>query len=203
MGGRLNVVVAGVGGQGVITAAVLIATAALEAGYEALVAETHGLSQRGGTVVVHVRLGKEVEAPLVARGMADTLIALEPLEAARYSYYLRRGGILVANTYMVPPPIPGVSVPTLEELANALHSLRARVYLVDATRRALELGSARAANTYILGFALAVGAFHDMLELRHFEEAIRSFGRDVDVNLKALKSGYEEGLIAAEQGSRK
>jgi len=82
--GRLNVVMVGVGGQGLVTAAKVLADAAIDSGTKALVAETHGLSQRGGAVEVHVRLG-DVYAPLVPRGRADVLLAFEIIEAARGS----------------------------------------------------------------------------------------------------------------------
>ncbi len=195
---RLNIVLTGIGGQGVITAAVLVAEAALRSGLEAVVAETHGLSQRGGTVIVHVRVGERVDAPLIPLGGADLVIALEPLEALRYIGYARQGATIVVNTYVIPPPLPNINVPEVGEVVEALSKLPVKLYTVNATRKAIELGDARAANTYLIGFAAGVGGFADLLSLEDLENAVRAFGRNVEVNLRALHQGYEDGRRALE-----
>ncbi len=185
-------VLTGVGGQGIITMATLLANAALNAGHEALVAETHGLSQRGGTVIVHVRMGHSVYSPLVPRGAADVLIALEPLEALRYIDYLSDSGVLVVNTYSIPPPLPGVKPPKPEEVVEALKISGVRVYAVNATSKAIEIGDARTANTYLLGYVLGLGGFQGIISLEDFEEAIRRLGRLVEKNIEALHQGYSD-----------
>ncbi len=189
----LNIVVTGIGGQGVITTSVILANAALHAGLDALVAETHGLSQRGGTVIVHVKVGERVEAPLIPKGGADLVLALEPLEALRYADYLSPSGLMVVNTYIIPPPLPGVEPPPVEKVVEELRRSGARVYPVDATRKAIELGDARAANTYIVGYALGLNGFQGLITPEDVEAAIRLFGRNVEVNLRALHAGIEDG----------
>ncbi len=189
----VDIVLTGVGGQGIITLATLIANAALEAGLDAVVAETHGLSQRGGTVIVHVRIGERVEAPLVPRGGADLLIALEPLEALRYIDYLKPNGVLLINKYLIPPPLPGIEVPSAEEVVEKIRgeveARGGRVVAVNATRKAVDLGDARVANTYLLGVALGLNAFKDVLGVEHVERALRGIGKLVDKNIEALRTG--------------
>lgn len=185
----LNLVVVGVGGQGLITLSTIIAEAAMRRGYGALVAETHGLSQRGGTVVVHVRLG-EVDAPLIPEASADAMLAMELIEAARYRRYLRPGAVVVANDYVVPPPLPGVEAPSRDRLVEMLRERAGRVELVDATARALRLGDSRTANIVLLGKALASGVLAPYVDFEAAAEVIgERFPKARDVNLQALRMG--------------
>ncbi len=194
----VDIVLTGVGGQGIITMATLLANAALEAGKNAIVAETHGLSQRGGTVIVHVRLGDGIEAPLVPRGGADMLIALEPFEALRYIEYLKEGGTVIVNTYTIPPPLPGLTLPKTEEVVEAIRreveAKGGRVIAVNATEKAIKIGDARVANTYLIGLALGTGVFGDILRREDVEKAVRSIGKLVDKNLEALLMGIRDAL---------
>ena len=185
----LNLVVTGVGGQGLITLSSILARAALRCGIDALVAETHGLSQRGGTVIVHVRLG-DVDAPLVPPGRADAILAMELIEAVRYLDYLRPGGTVVLNNYLLPPPLPGVEVPPASKLLSAIRERAGRVVSVPATKKALELGDARVANMVLLGAALEAGVFNGFIDAATVEEAIReSWPKAAETNLAALHAG--------------
>jgi len=187
----LNLVVAGVGGQGLITLSTIIAEAAIIKGHDAIVAETHGLSQRGGTVTVHVRLGG-VEAPLVPPGAADAMLAMELIEAVRHTPYLAQGAAVAANDYLVPPPLPDVEPQPREELINTLKRRAARTVLVPATREALRLGDARTANMVLLGAALAAGILAPYVDMEATEKAIyRRLGKAAELNIKALRRGVE------------
>ncbi|BES80667.1 indolepyruvate oxidoreductase subunit beta [Pyrodictium abyssi] len=189
MARALNLVVTGVGGQGLITLSSIVARAALRRGVDALVAETHGLSQRGGTVIVHVRLG-DVDAPLVPPGGADAILAMELIEAVRYLGYLRPGGTVVLNDYLVPPPLPGIETPSASSLLDAIRRRAGRIVIVPATRKALELGDARVANMVLLGAALEAGVFNGFIDAAAVEEAIReSWPKAAEVNLAALRAG--------------
>jgi indolepyruvate ferredoxin oxidoreductase beta subunit len=182
-----NIVVTGVGGQGQLTLARILAEAALRQGMGALVAETHGLSQRGGTVVVHVRLGA-AEAPLIPPGTADLLLAMELIEAARQSRFLRSGAAAVVNDYVVEPPLPGVEAPPREKLLGIVSSRAGRLLVVEATKEALRLGEPRAANMVLLGAALGAGLLP--LERGSVEEAVKAvLGAAAGVNLEALGRG--------------
>ncbi len=191
----VNVVLAGVGGQGIITMASVLADAAIREGHNALVAETHGLSQRGGTVIVHVRLG-DAEAPLIPRGGGDLMLALDAIEAVRYAGYLRRGAPVVVDKRVTPPPLPNIRVPSLGELLDALSRASVRLYPVAAVETAVLMGNPRAANMYMLGYGLAVHGYGGLVTLKALEEAVRERVRDPESNIRVLRRGYEDGLAA-------
>ncbi len=187
---ELNVVITGVGGQGLITLASIIANASAFKGINALVAETHGLSQRGGTVIVHVRLG-DVEAPLIPPRGADVMLAMELLEALRYKYYLKEGGSIVANDYIIPPPLPDVNVPTKESILEKLGD----VNLIDATELALKLGDVRVANVILLGKALSLGLFDGFIDVDDVLKALElMWPKAFKINKIALEVGLEDAL---------
>jgi Pyruvate/2-oxoacid:ferredoxin oxidoreductase gamma subunit len=98
-----NVILAGVGGQGVILASELLAMAAVHVGHDTKQTEVHGIAQRGGSVHSHVRFGGRVYSPLIKPGEADVLIATEKLEGLRFAHYVREGGVIVMNSYELPP----------------------------------------------------------------------------------------------------
>ena len=92
-----NILLSGVGGQGTITAAKLLTTGLMEAGYDVKMSEIHGMSQRGGTVLSQVRYGDDVQSPVIERGTADIIVAFEEMEAMRYLDYLKKGGMPAAG----------------------------------------------------------------------------------------------------------
>lgn len=187
--GRLNLVVVGVGGQGVLTLANVIAQAAVKSGVKVLVAETHGMSQRGGSVIVHVRLG-DVYSPLVPRGGADALVSLELIEASRYLTYVRRGGLVVAGSRVLRPPLPGVRPPSKDELVAYIKSSGVKFCEVDSVRLAKGAGSARSENMVLLGAVLATGVLNGYVRLDDVVEVVRRM-RSPDVNVRALLLGYK------------
>ncbi|MCE4616952.1 MAG: 2-oxoacid:acceptor oxidoreductase family protein [Aeropyrum sp.] len=193
----LNVVVVGVGGMGVVTLARVIAESYARKGGNALVAETHGLSQRGGSVVVHVRLG-DVEAPLIPRGGGDLMLALEALEALRYVELVRRGGVAVVARRVQPPPLPRVEVPSMAEVLDALASSGLRLYDVDAYGQAVALGAASSANIYLLGYALGLGLLDGYLSVNDVEEIVSSMLDGHGRNLEVFKAGFRDGSIIAQ-----
>jgi len=147
----LNIVIVGVGGQGLLSMAQLIGWASVESGTNVLVAETHGLSQRGGSVIVHVRLG-DASSPLIPVGRGNIMLALELLEAARYVNYMRNDGVAVVNKKLIKPNIPGVRVEREENVINTLKGTVKNTYFIDASTKALEEGNPVGANMVILGF---------------------------------------------------
>ena len=153
---KINLLITGVGGQGVILASDLISEAALAADYDVKKTDTIGMAQRGGSVTSHVRIAPEVWSPLIKEGEVDILIAFEKLEAARWYYFLRRGGIAIINDQELPPlsvSLGNEQYPGDEEITKILKRRTDRVYLVDGVGQARELGNVRTLNIFMLGCA--------------------------------------------------
>lgn len=148
-----NVLMAGVGGQGVLLASEALALAALSAGLSVKQSEVHGVAQRGGSVVSHVRFGERVHSPLVRSGTAHVLYASERLEAIRYAHALRPGGAVVMDNRAIRPiRLPGAPETAYpEDVAGFLRSKGYEVVVVDAVDTAVALGDKRCANVVLLG----------------------------------------------------
>ncbi len=153
---KLDMLITGAGGQGVILASDIIGEAAIAAGYDVKKTDTLGMAQRGGSVVSHVRIAPQVWSPLIKKGEVDILLALEKLEAARWGYYLRPGGIAIVNNHALPPLSVCLGYeryPGDKEIAAILKQRTDRVYFIDGTSRAGELGNIRTLNIFMLGCA--------------------------------------------------
>lgn len=146
-----NVLVAGVGGQGVILSSELLALAAMADGRDVKQGEFHGVAQRGGAVFSHVRFGDRVHSPLAPRGQVDFLLALERLEALRYAHFVKPGGTLLVNDHQVEPVRMGDDRPYPVEGNDFLRKKGYGVVVVKATEKAIELGNYRVANVILLG----------------------------------------------------
>lgn len=193
-----NVLLTGVGGQGTVLAAKVLAQAAQAKGWQVRTAETIGMAQRGGSVVSHVRMGdngEEVIAPLVAKGTADMIIAFEPAEAARVLPYLAPDGVMVSATTSIQPITAALSsepylakatVTSLEKRLNVRAGEPARFVLVDDEAVLSQMGNRKALNTVLLAFALKTG--HLPLSLDDLRDAIRACvkPRFVELNLAAI-----------------
>jgi indolepyruvate ferredoxin oxidoreductase beta subunit len=144
---------AGVGGQGVLIASEVLALAALAEGLRAKQSEVHGVAQRGGSVVSHVRFGPQVHSPLIRCGEVDTLCAAEKLEALRYAHYVKPRGTFVVNDHVIRPiGMPGEAErPYPEDVIGFLRKKGYEVLLVPAISEAVSLGDKRCANVVLLG----------------------------------------------------
>ncbi len=189
-----GLILAGVGGQGVILASMIVADALVRAGYDVKQSEVHGMAQRGGSVFSHIRWGPEVHSPLVGRGSAEVLAAFEWAEAIRSVGYVREGGAVVADLRTIVPPGACQDRRTWREGYPEVDpelflERRVKSRLIDAAATAAELGNVRAANSVILG---AVAAFLDV-DLRHWTDAIATLvpPGTVEVNLAAFRAGTE------------
>jgi len=147
-----NILLAGVGGQGVILAAYVLGEAALAEGYDVKQNDVVGMSQRGGSVVSHLRFGTKVSSPLVATGAADLMLSFEIVEALRYLHWLRPGGLLVYNTLRInPAPVAAGLVPYPTDVADRIAATWDNVRPIDANAIATQAGNVRAANMVLLG----------------------------------------------------
>jgi indolepyruvate ferredoxin oxidoreductase beta subunit len=154
-----NFIVAGVGGQGTILASDVIAQTGLHIGLDAKKSEVHGMSQRGGAVISHIRWGEQVASPLCEKGTADYLIAQEMLEGLRWIEFLRPGGTVVINRHHLPPTstVFGTSkYPSDEEITTVLNEMSDRILMVDAMNVADQLGNRRVANSVLIGVLSSV-----------------------------------------------
>jgi len=151
---KQDVLMVGVGGQGIVLASDILGEVALAAGYDVKKTDTLGMAQRGGSVVSHVRLADKVWSPLIKEGEVDILVAFEKLEAARWSYYLRKGGAAIVNNQTTPPLSVSLGTqryPVDKEIEDTLRHRAKHFYFVDGTSQAKELGDIRALNVLMLG----------------------------------------------------
>ena len=187
-GKTTSVVFVGVGGQGILLASTIVARAAMIAGHQVKTNEVHGMAQRGGSVIAHVRYGTEVFSPTVPEGTADALGALEEIEALRYAHYAAPDGLAVVNaTSVIPVTVSSGAATYPEDVADRLKRAFPRLVYFDAGKKAEELGNIRAANIVLLG-ALSRGLD---LPQEAWEEAISASVKDKhrDLNLRAFKIG--------------
>jgi len=151
-----NVLIAGVGGQGVILVSELLALAALADGRDVKQGEFHGVAQRGGAVFSHVRFGDRVHSPLARRGEVDYLLALEKLEALRYAHFVKPGGTVILNDHKLEPVRMGDERPYPEEAVDFLAEKGFKVIVIEATQKAIELGNYKVTNVIVLGALAAL-----------------------------------------------
>ncbi|MGC8543067.1 MAG: indolepyruvate oxidoreductase subunit beta [Vulcanisaeta sp.] len=190
---KLNIYLAGVGGQGLVTFATILGDAAIRAGYKALIAETHGLSQRGGSIDVHVRIG-DVDAPLVPKGGADVVVAFEMLEAFRAINYANENTVFIVNRRLIRPPATRQKIPSVEDLENMLRSSIKNIYVVNAYDDAIRLGNVIYENMVILGALYSIMKLGNYIPQSIIEESIKTnIKRDTDKNLKAFAQGLKYG----------
>lgn len=152
---EVNVLMVGVGGQGVVLASDTMADIGMVNGYDVKKSDSLGMAQRGGSVVSHVRWGRQVFSPMIKKGEVDFLLGFEQLEAARWASYLKAGSVaIVADVVAIPVSVIGstLSYPTWGEMENILRWYTDQVFLLPATRISRELGDPRALNMVMLGF---------------------------------------------------
>ncbi|MBM4333841.1 MAG: indolepyruvate ferredoxin oxidoreductase [Deltaproteobacteria bacterium] len=191
-----NLIITGVGGQGNVLSSQLIGQAFVHKGYFTTIGETYGASQRGGSVMSHIRISlKKQLSPLIPRGKADVIAALEPVEALRVlTHYGNPETVAIVNTrpiYPVDVIAGNEEYPELAEIKKSLETLSRKVYYVPATDRAMEMGSA------ILGNMIMIGA---LLELKLLPLRIEEFRHTLSKNFNDKR--LETNLKALEEGSK-
>jgi indolepyruvate ferredoxin oxidoreductase, beta subunit len=190
---KIDFLVTGVGGQGVIVASDIIGEAAISAGYDVKKTDTLGMAQRGGSVISHLRLAEEVRSPLIREGEVDILLAFEKLEAARWGYYLSPKGIAILNNQAIPPLAVSIGkeqYPADEKVVEILKERTDRVFLVDGAERAKELGNLRTLNTFMLGCV----SIHTPIKPHFWKESISKNvpSKFLDINMIAFDLGRKE-----------
>jgi len=192
---ELNIVLAGVGGQGTLVAGKLLGFAAMKLGLDVKVSEVHGMSQRGGSVITYVRIGRKVYSPIIEAGTADYCLAFEELEGLRWSGLLKKGGTMIINSQKIRPlPVLMGKAEYPADIRKVLEDAaadNARIVEIDALALALSAGSAKAVNMVMLG-ALS---YISEIPLPIWEEAVMEVFSEkeklIPLNLQAFHFGRD------------
>lgn len=190
-----NIVITGVGGQGVLTAANILGWAALRAGYKVRLGEVHGMSQRFGSVISYVRFGEDVYGSMVPEGKADVMLSFEPVEALRYVNYLKEGGMVVVNTKPIVPVQVSMglaSYPSLNEIRKVFEEdFKAKWIGFNAEELAEKAGHVVTTNTVLIGALTQIPEFP--LDAEHVREVIKISvpPKAVEMNMKAFDLGIK------------
>ena len=189
-----NIVLAGVGGQGILLAAEIIGTAALKEGLNVRVSEIHGMAQRGGAVFSAVRIGGNVLAPTVLEGQADVLLGFEPLETLRNIKYASKKTLVVMSPEFVPPPelvVKSKRYLDIKEIVEKIRTFTEDVIVVETARLAQHAGSRVVRNVVLIGALMATHKLpvktESLLEALH-ELVLK---KHVEINVEAFKLGHE------------
>jgi indolepyruvate ferredoxin oxidoreductase beta subunit len=186
-----NIVICGVGGQGIILASNVLCSAAFLEGRDVKKSEVHGMAQRGGTVITHVRFGEKVFSPLIEEGRADFMLAFEKLEALRYIHYLKKRGVVLVNDTQIPPMSVLVGTASYPDTIERTLQTYGTTHFVEATTVARELNNIRTVNIILLGVLSKFLQFKQPSWEQAIKENIKA--KFVDLNITAFNRG--QGLM--------
>jgi len=183
-----SILVVGVGGQGTLLTARVLGHLLTSEGHDVKISEIHGMAQRGGSVVTHIRYGEKVYSPIIEPAGADIVIGFEKMEALRWLHYLKPNGKMIVNEQeILPMPVISGDAEYPKDIVPRLREACLNLYILDAVSVAEKLGNTRVFNTVILGvLARFMG-----IEMESWTEAIRHTVPDkfLDLNLKAFELG--------------
>ena len=188
---QTNILIVGVGGQGTLLASVLLGNLGLSKGYDVKLSEVHGMAQRGGSVVTHVKISEgTVSSPLIEEGDADVIIAFEELEAYRWLPYLKKGGTIYVNTQKIlPMPVIMGKAKYPEDIIMTLEKEAGQVKAIDGLGIAEECGTVKAVNVVLLGAASKDLPFSEKEWLKVIENNVKP--KFIDINKKAFEMGRQ------------
>ncbi|WP_058486140.1 indolepyruvate oxidoreductase subunit beta [Defluviitalea phaphyphila] len=184
-----NILIVGVGGQGTLLTSRIIGDVVINKGYDVKMSEVHGMAQRGGSVVTHVKYGDKVYSPLVEERGADVLLAFEKLEALRWIHYLKEDGIAIVNDQEINPmPVIIGAEEYPEDIIEKIKENCKNTYIVDALSIAKNLGNIKVLNTILLGIL----AKYLGLSVDEWKDAIERVvpSKTIELNKKAFLTGY-------------
>jgi indolepyruvate ferredoxin oxidoreductase beta subunit len=189
-----NIILAGVGGQGILTLAAIIDHAAMQSGLQIKQAEVHGMSQRGGDVQSHLRISDTtIYSDLIPLGKADLIVSLEPLEVLRYLPYLSENGIIITAT----EPVKNIAgYPEQEEILNQIRNSGYKHLFIDTVKTAREAGSLKTENVVMVGVVSKfIGIAKEQFE-SSLKEMFAAKGEDIiAMNRKAFNLGYDLAML--------
>ena len=191
-----NVSLVGVGGQGILLTADLLARTAAVAGMDVKKSEIHGMAQRGGSVISQVRFGTDVASPIIQEGMSDILVSFDKLEAVRWAHLLAKDGTaLVNDLYLVPVTVSSGQQPAVADLDVAVAKAHRRAVMIDAPALAKEVGNERTMNMVIAGALSVLTPFRESQWLKAMEELLSGpKAKLLEVNRKAFRLGREAAV---------
>lgn len=189
---QLNLLITGVGGQGIILASDIIGDVAISAGLDVKKTDTLGMAQRGGSVISHVKIARKVWSPLIKMGEVDLLLGFEKLEAVRWGAYIRRNGWAIINDFEVQPLSVSLGFskyPDREEIIKCIKQRTKNIKLVDAVESAKKLGDIRTVNMYMLGcltqfFNVDINIWHKCISLHVPQQFLNK-------NIEAFEAGRQ------------
>jgi indolepyruvate ferredoxin oxidoreductase beta subunit len=184
-----DILIVGVGGQGTLLASRVLGSLAQALGYDVKLSEVHGMAQRGGSVVTHVRFGDKVFAPVIDESSADIILAFEKLEALRWAGRLKKNGRMFIGTQEIAPmPVITGAEEYPADIEERIRALVPDAVFVDALQLAKEAGNAKAVNIVLIG----VLAQYMDIDKQAFLDAIRATvpQKTLDINLIAFEKGY-------------
>lgn len=186
----MNILISGVGGQGTLLTSKVLGKYALLSNQDCKLSEVHGMSQRGGSVTTHVRIGDKIYSPVIWEGAADMIIAFEVLEAARVKQFLKPNGILLVNDEnILPMPCISGGLPYPYELKDTMIKEIPNSYFINAEKIATEAGSAKATNIVMLGALCKLFDFDKDIMEKAIEACVPP--KFLELNKKAFQLGYE------------
>ncbi len=185
-----NILICGVGGQGILLAGEILSEAAMESGYDVKKSEVHGMAQRGGSVVSHVRYGEKIYSPLIPKGDANYLFSFERMETLRYLDYLKSDGAIIVNDQKISPTVVNIKEAYYPENVEELCRQRVDdVLFIPAIRIAEELGNIRTVNVIMLGALSRYLNLEETIWLKCIERGVPKKYRDV--NILAFERGRQ------------
>jgi len=182
-----NILLTGVGGQGILLASEVLSEVVLAAGLDVKKNEIHGMSQRGGSVVSHVRYGDKIYSSIIPEGEVDILFSFEMLETCRYLPLLRKDGRVIINTWKIAPPAVALGQQAYPENIVETISRRYQTTVVDGLELALAAGNSKTVNTVLLGALSQLLGFDQELWITALKKMVPA--RFLDINLKAFELG--------------
>jgi indolepyruvate ferredoxin oxidoreductase beta subunit len=199
MSDTTNILVVGIGGQGVMTAAEVLARTALQQGLDVKKTEVAGMAQRGGVVTSHVRFGEQVLSPAIPAGEADILLGFEPAEALRWLHYLRPGAVALVNRDRQPPPVVNLGLFDYpDDPVGDIEASGIETHALAAGQLARELGNPKLVNTLMLGAVSGYLPFDpELLENAILERFRARKPKLAEINARAFERGRETVLETA------
>ena len=185
----MNVLMAGVGGQGIILASDMLSEVMMRYGYDVKKSEIHGMAQRGGSVMSHVRFGRQVASPLIPLGCCDILLSFEELETARYARYLKDDAHVIINSYRLSPPSVISGKEDYPDISPIIQERTSRIHMVDGNSIAEEIGNPRGVNIILLGTLSTLLEPDESLWLECINSMLKEKIRPI--NIEGFKRGRE------------